>query len=589
MAALITALDNHTPKQLGENGHVELGWSNNIEEKIVQFSFQVTRTDIKGIKNLQVILKNLLENLQLKIKFSSLPEKTIAKLYLSILYRLIGQTRDILEGKGECILTYMMIYTWYEYFPELSKFALKCLVDLNKSDIHPYGSWKDIKYFCKYCKENEKCDIQHPLLQYSIFLLNEQLHIDNEKFLFKKKDLTLVAKWIPREKSSFGWLYQELATRYFESYMHTAKNEKQIKKAILKCKTEYRILVSTLNKFLETLQIKQCDKRWQEINFDRVTSISISKQKKAFLNIKKNGEIRFPLDEDRIKCADNFKARIKKSLNKDDEENKEEIKGKRVCMSDFTNQALDLLSNHYSSQDEIDLLNSQWRDNSKQNLQLGNMIAMVDVSGSMKGDPLNVAIALGIRIAEKSLLGKRVMTFSQSPSWVNLDNYEEFVEQVDIISKANWAMNTNFYAALDLILDAIIQSKMTPEEAKNMVLVILSDMQMDSGDSTRDKNSLYLEINKKYSDVGIRHFGIPLEPPHILFWNLRSTSGFPTLSSQPNCSMMSGFSPTLLNQFCEQGMNALLKSCSPWSLLVNSLDNERFKILLDKLEEEILI
>jgi uncharacterized protein with von Willebrand factor type A (vWA) domain len=36
------------------------------------------------------------------------------------------------------------------------------------------------------------------------------------------------------------------------------------------------------------------------------------------------------------------------------------------------------------------------------------MIAMVDVSGSMEGDPMNAAIALGIRTAEKSLLGKRV-------------------------------------------------------------------------------------------------------------------------------------------------------------------------------------
>jgi ABC-type amino acid transport substrate-binding protein len=78
--------------------------------------------------------------------------------------------------------------------------------------------------------------------------------------------------------------------------------------------------------------------------------------------------------------------------------------------------------------------------------------------------------------------------------------------------------------------------------------------------------------------------GQPYKPPHILFWNLRSTSGFPVLSSQKNTSMMSGFSAALLNLFCDEGMNAL-KSCTPWSLLLKSLDNERYSILGNKLEE----
>jgi hypothetical protein len=46
--------------------------------------------------------------------------------------------------------------------------------------------------------------------------------------------------------------------------------------------------------------------------------------------------------------------------------------------------------------------------------------------------------------------------------------------------------------------------------------------------------------------------------------------------------MMAGFSPTLLNLFCEQGLDAL-QSCTPWSLLVKSLENERYKIMDDKI------
>ena len=73
----------------------------------------------------------------------------------SFVYRLIGQTRDIVKGKGERDLTYMQIYTWYNHgYTKLAKFALQCCVDCN--DEHPYGSWKDIKYFSDYLLKKEK-------------------------------------------------------------------------------------------------------------------------------------------------------------------------------------------------------------------------------------------------------------------------------------------------------------------------------------------------------------------------------------------------------------------------------------------------
>ena len=116
-----------------------------------------------------------------------------------------------------------------------------------------------------------------------------------------------------------------------------------------------------------------------------------------------------------------------------------------------------------------------------------------------------------------------------------------------------------------------------------MVLVVLSDMQMDAGDKC-DKQVLYDTMKAKYEAAGIRVHGKPYKPPHILFWNLRSTSGFPTLSTQTNCSMMSGFSPSLLNVFCEQGITAL-QACTPWSVLEKSLENKRYNIMGDMIGE----
>jgi len=296
------------------------------------------------------------------------------------------------------------------------------------------------------------------------------------------------------------------------------------------------------------------------------------------LNVNKSGEVRFADDEDRINCAENFKSHIQTTI-----KNCSQLKGKRLGMADFTKEAIDLI-NGQNNQIEKDILNSQWRDNAKQTGSLGKMIAMVDVSGSMDGDPMNVAIALGLRISEKSVLGKRVMTFSSKPTWVKLDGYDDFISQVEVVKRADWGMNTNFYAALDLILNAIIENKMAAEDVQDMVLVVLSDMQMDSGDSC-NKQVLYDTMKAKYETAGIRVHGAPYKPPHILFWNLRSSTGFPSLSNQPNASMMSGFSPALLNLFCDQGLDAL-QSCTPWTQFERSLDNERYKILSERLSKD---
>jgi hypothetical protein len=577
MTALIDTLDSITPYKIGEKGHIEYGWSGHIREQILQFSFQATRTDESGITKLQVILKNMLKTLKNKNELSLHNEES--KLYLSILYRMIGHTRDIIDGKGEYTLTYMMIYTWYEFYQELSLFALTCLVDLG-DNVHQYGSWKDIKYFCKYCRKHGAPE-DHPLICHAIMLANKQLRKDHENNeTTEGYKISLVSKWIPRESSSFHWLFNLMAVDFFPEYMETAKSEHSKRNAVLKCKTQYRTLLSYLNKKIDTLQIKQCNNEWIDIDFNKVTSISLAKQKKAFLNDNHPGNNNYKNSLDRIGCSENFKAHIDKAI-----QGEITMKGKRVGMDDFTKQAIELIRSKMTTETkyQIDLLNAQWNDSSTQTSELGNFIAMVDVSGSMEGTPMNAAVALGIRVAEKSKLGKRVMAFSANPSWVNLEQHDNFVSMVDKVWKCPYGLNTNFYAALTLILDAIIDSKLPPEEVEDMVLAIFSDMQIDEADTTSDKETMYDTIKEKYAAAGMRLYGKPFKPPHILLWNLRSTDGFPCLSNQANVSMMSGFSPVLLNIFCEQGINGF-NSCTPWSILIKTLENDRYKIMGNKIQ-----
>jgi hypothetical protein len=117
-----------------------------------------------------------------------------------------------------------------------------------------------------------------------------------------------------------------------------------------------------------------------------------------------------------------------------------------------------------------------------------------------------------------------------------------------------------------------MEKQVPPEETEGMILAVFSDMQIDQADHTLSDKSMMETVQGMYESVGYTC-------PHILFWNLRSTSGFPCLSDKHGSSMMSGFSPSLLNLFCEKGMTAL-ENITPWTTMLDLLDNERYNIIV---------
>ena len=561
MSALMMGLDNHTmPTQEGENAHPEYKYNKN--EMITQIFFQLVRTkDEKSKLDLINKTKEILCNGTMK--------------EVTLLYKVTGYTRDIIAGKGEYELYYMMIMCWYDFNPELSKFLIEKMVYLTKDreQIHPYGSWKDIKFFCQYCytKTSNK---EHPLINYAVSLLVRQLKKD-----VNEEELSLAGKWCPRESSKkFQWLYRKICMIYYKEYYDTAKdNTSSFLKADKKAKMNLRKVLSKLNHKLDTVQIKQCNKTWQDIDHNKTTSITLNKQTKAFQNVK-DGKMRYD-DEDRIRCAENFIEFIKSK-----KDNNQSIKGKRVSIYDFVKM---VLQQDCQDKTTIDTINLQWENNKQLNSPLTNFIAMVDTSCSMETEncqPLYNAIGLGIRIAELSKLGKRVLTFSHNPEWINLDNEKTFCDMVTKVKKASWSGNTDIYKAFKLILDVIVNNKIPANEVENMVLVILSDMQIDNNIQNRDQKVLFENIKYMYHITGLQTINIPYTPPHLVFWNLRSTSGFPTSSNDLNSTMMSGCSPVMLNAFCEKGMD-YLKNITPIKFLEDILTNERY----DCLETECFI
>ena len=641
--SLLDALDmhntntsNNTKKQLGENNNAEYEWSNNHRETIVQYYSQLNETASNNeftMEKLRKIYRGLitesLPNPTPKLSTSGGMGVTTPNLSTSggmgvttpntiptplIIYKLIANTRDIIAGKAIYGLTYMMISEWALHAnyltytdPKCAHFcntlatqALQCLV-LSKTGEHPLGSWKDIKYFCNYWKQVSPYTLaeEDPMLQKALALVCNQLRQDAETSVTSQR--SLVAKWIPREKSNkFGWLTKMLAYRYFNEYLITTPIYKSRDIGVLssnkkKCLTEFRKLVASINKSLDTTQIKQCQNEWAKIDFDKgVTSITMRKQSYAFQNkTKKNKERYHNIEEkeiDRNQCANHYKAYVSRCA-----ENPKNAKGKNVSMVDFVRSALEI--SNYSNEIEKMIINSQWINSSQNTNTLENMIAMVDTSGSMESDnckPLYSAIGLGLRVAEKSTFGKRIMTFSATPEWVNLDDCDNFVDSVKKVRNAPWGMNTNFRAALDLILDAAIASNITPEQMEDLTLAIFSDMQIDqamrpptyrylytdehpdNNKENTDLDTMFEMMRKKYSLAGQKSkFSTPYPMPHILFWNLRTTDGFPNLSSTQNTSMLSGSSPNSLNLFANKGINGL-REITPWSMMMESLSNSRY-------------
>ena len=633
----IAAADRMSELQVGENGHVEHGWSKNFIEKVVQFNFQLVRMDVSKHRELEPVLIELLQ------KYKDATHKlyhsrndgdcnTAAEIkkmtpYFIGLYRLIGQTRDITMGRGEYSLAFMQIAVWYDFYPEAAKYALKKFVQYSDdeekkydTDVHPYGSWKDIKYFCDYYQKKGK-DYNHPLIIYAIDLMVDQIRHDEESYdktfvatstsaapAYPQK-ISLAARWAPRATSKrFGWMFNIMAHKYFSHYLETAKKGEESSatygRASRKAKMQWRKLLSRLNRFLDTTQIKQCSRNWRYIDHNKVTSITSRKQKKAFQYVDSRGVSRTqtddPHNEDRIKCAKNFTAHVEAAMAGD---KKHTVKGKRVGVGELVQDALKLLRQHpgdSSTTDQLKVIeeernhiNLQWEDNGSQNENLGPMIACVDTSGSMECDngvPLYNAIGLGLRIAERSLLGKRVATFSATPSWVNLETATDFVGCVDKVRRSNWGLNTDFHALLDMILTACKSSRLEPRNVENMVLVILSDMQIDEATAastpiTGNIESMFQLMERQYYDAGMELFGRPYKVPHIVFWNLRKTNGFPVMTSQKNTTMMSGFSPVLINNFMEKGLDAL-KEYTAESMFLDMVRNSRYDCLERTIREE---
>jgi len=167
-----------------------------------------------------------------------------------------------------------------------------------------------------------------------------------------------------------------------------------------------------------------------------------------------------------------------------------------------------------------------------------------------------------------------------SPRWMNFHGCNSLSEMISQMYqfRNDWGTTTNFTAALNQILDMCVQLKLPAADVANIKLLIFSDMQIDYAGNERITDTMWDNITQRYADAGRRAIGEPYKPGHIIFWNLRHTGGFPALSTTPNTTMFSGFSPVLLNEFSKKGLEAL-QTETPFNQLKDQLDNPRYNIM----------
>ena len=190
MTAVVSALDEHTPTQIGEKGHQEYTWSTIVQEKILQLSYQLTRTqDETQLNKLNKIYGELIE----QVFYITDPKEAIIN-YQGYIISLIPYVRDIISGKGEYNLYYNLVGTLAftiennrekvspeqtHKMEELLCACVRCSVYLEGFD-HASGSWKDMKYLLNHLWYvfGEKTLIKTRIFNYILGMCCDQLRLD---------------------------------------------------------------------------------------------------------------------------------------------------------------------------------------------------------------------------------------------------------------------------------------------------------------------------------------------------------------------------------------------------------------------------
>lgn len=435
--------------------------------------------------------------------------------------------RDVRGGQGE-----------RRFF----RVAIKDLVSVdadavrrNLQFIPEFGRWDDLYVFVGTALEADAMKI-----------MKDQLELD-----VQCKTPSLLAKWMKSENTS-SRDSQRLGdvTRRYLGMSHK----------------QYRKTLSILRARINVLERLMSEGRWDEIEFDKIPSKAGMKYKNAFAR----HDLERAKNENVQTYADFAKDTTKK------------VNASVLNPVDIADQIFKYNGWGYrSNPSETDrLMWQKYWDNQKDyyNGRQENGIAIVDVSGSMSGQPMNAAVSMGAYIAErgKGPFKDHFITFSSNPALVRFDGVDIY-DKFQRARQADWGGSTNIEATFDMMLNVARQNHV-PASDMPQTLYIFSDMEfnacMSCGARSTDRWGYGSRINGGEAGVNTLLEGIAqkwarygYELPRVIFWNLDARQdNIPALGGR--FSYISGFSMNMIEQ--------VLSGEDGYSLMMKKLDTERY-------------
>jgi len=482
----------------------------------------------------------------------------------SVLYKMMAHTRDIVDGYGERDLAYMQLFEWARVDVSLAKHALELFVNSdNKSDGSngSIGSWKDVKSFFAYMRriinvrDDRDMRAYIEMTEFMVGMVNARLAADvlafysdendddhdheNDPANCKQRTVSLVSKWIPRENKSkkYGNLYERLACDYYKMWLPSDKSNVTLyDKAVLKCKIHYRKLIAFFNRYLDTPQIKMCEKEWANINFDGLSRRTEKLQKNALLNLNES-KSKFTHKTDRETCADKYNTWYREMLSY-----------KRGISSNLAHHVSDIYYGMYNLESDK---NAEWRAYLTQ-LETANETNLKYMIPVLTGTSFRT-IGLALAVAERSVIGKKLITTTATANCKNRNNLEvhhvhhqfglgesalalfnledSFVKNVKKMRPqlhignctGNNKGKLDIYLSLTAVLQTMIDSGITPKQFKEypqLTVVIFADRESDVSIGECETCDCMCKFNSAYNEAVRLYAEFGYVAPKILLWAL---------------------------------------------------------------------
>ena len=456
-----------------------------------------TTTEARTQNGMKALASSLSNTTDLFYKFGASRGRDITKEFerayhenREVALRLIQWGRDARGGAGERkLFRDLLLFLEKNYTADLLETRL-----LN--NIPEIGRWDDLLIFTNPAVRNK-----------AYGLIRDALAANNG----------LAAKWMPRKGA------EAVALRNWLGW--TPKF--------------YRKRLVELTKVVET---QMCAKDWDNINFQSVPSLAMSRYGAAF---RKNAEKAF---EDYINALQRGEAKINAG-------------------AIYPYDVVKSLKAHNEA-----LADEQWKA-LPNFMGDSKILPMVDVSGSMTcraGNGklsmtcLDVALSLGLYCSDKNTGAFKdlFLTFSSSPKMVTLRG--TLSQKMRQMNSSDWGMSTDLHAAFDEVLRVAVRNSVAKEDMPQAVL-ILSDMQFNS--CIRFDDSAFEMIKRKYADAGY-------DVPGVVFWNLNSHDNVPVRFDEKGTALVSGFSPSILKAILASDFEAM----TPEAIMLKALDNPRYSL-----------